>query len=422
VKVILEVEGQLLSQPADQDEEPKSHELKAKGQFLYEERLASGLPRQALRYYEQAQADLSVDGRPNQATLRADRRLIAVDALDDPDVDTTFRSLQGPLTREELELIELPGGSHVADQLLPERAVRVGESWSHADALLAKFLNLSAVTANQVTSQLLSVDRQQQVAQLAINGSLVGAVGGVISEIQLQGKYRFDLRSRRVSWLALGIHEQREPGLAKPGLRVRARVRMLVEPAQPQHLAADAVQAIVATAPQPTDLLEYQSPDGRFALMYDRRWHLFAERPDLTVLRMIEDGQLIAQCNLRALSRPEQPKGLTLAEFQQEIRAALGKSAEQVVDSSESELPNGVHQLRVAVAGQVANAPIHWIYYHLSDGSGPSLTCAFTMSGADVERFAAQDVSFVSNLTLAPAQDRSATPRAALVPPEPPPR
>jgi hypothetical protein len=403
VKVVLEVDGQLLTPPPTKtDAGEQSHPLKAKGQFLYEERAARQSPASFLRFYEQAEAEISIDGRPSRTTLRDDRRFIETETTSG---GVTFRSLQGALSREELELIELPAGSQLADQLLPGREVKPGEIWTHDDHLLANMLNLSAVTANEVTSQLKAIDDAKQLAHIQLQGKLIGSVAGVITEIQLEGKYSYDLRQHRVTWLAFGIHEQRESGLTKPGLNVHARVRMLVEQSLPEHLTTAAIKELAAQDTPPADLLEYQPPHGRFTLVHDRRWHVFSARPELIVMRLIDDGQFIAQCNLHTLPVQGGKAPTSLGQFQEDIRTALGSRAQQIVDSTESNQPGGLRQLRVHVVGKVAETPVQWIYYHLSNSGAQSLTCVFTMSGEDVEQFGSQDVSFVNSITLQPAGD-----------------
>ena len=33
-------------------------------------------------------------------------------------------------------------------------------------------------------------------------------------------------------------------------------------------------------------------------MLHDRRWHVTVDRPELTVLRLVDRGELIAQCNI----------------------------------------------------------------------------------------------------------------------------
>jgi hypothetical protein len=418
VKVVFEVDGHLLPESNSQERAndkdssaPPPVELKAKGDFIYEERIAHERRGRALRYYEQAEAELAIGRQPRQSSLREDRRFVAVDT-EVMAGESGFRSLQGPLTREELELIELPGSSHLVNQLLPGRPVKVNETWTHDDSLLAQLLSLTGVTVNEVTSQFKGIDEDRQVALVTLNGKVLGYAAGVVTEIELEGKYNIDLQLQRVTWLALGIHEERATGPTKPGLNVQARVRMLIEPlATPPNLSPESLRAVTANVSEPTPLLEYQPSHGRFTLLHNRHWHVFGEQPELTILRLIDDGQLIAQCNLRSLSARQPSHAMSLSHFQKEIRTALGSAAKQIVDADETVQPSGVRELRVSIVGEVATAPVHWVYYQLADADGQVVTCVFTMSGQSVERFGSEDVSLVNSLTLNPPA-RSATPPA----------
>ncbi len=46
----------------------------------------------------------------------------------------------------------------------------------------------------------------------------------------------------------------------------------------------------------------------------------------------------------------------------------------------------------------MGDAPIQWIYYHLSHGSGRCLACVFTLSAEEVERFGGEDMTLASSL------------------------
>ena len=198
---------------------------------------------------------------------------------------------------------------------------------------------------------------------------------------------------------------------------------MLIEETLPQHLSAEiAERRRWSGAPEPTNLLEYSA--AARALYLDARPPLarLSDSPDLIVMRMIEDGQLIAQCNLRSLAARQgrvKPLAQPLPRGNPD-GARLGRSADR--RQPRIEQSNGIRQLRVSVVGQVANAPIHWIYYQLTDASRQLLTCVFTMSGQNVERFGAEDIAFVSSLTLnppdatAPAEGQDVARRAANAP------
>ena len=84
----------------------------------YEEQVlsASGEKRRAARHYDEARADLKIKDNQQQVSLAAERRLLGVSVVRD---ETMFLSAHGALTRDELDLINVPGNSAVADGLLP---------------------------------------------------------------------------------------------------------------------------------------------------------------------------------------------------------------------------------------------------------------------------------------------------------------
>lgn len=391
VKVVFEVNGKLAPLGSS-----RAQPLKAVGEFLYDEQIVDSGPREALRYYHQAGAEVAVNDMPLSVQLRPDRRLILANPAS---AELKFRALEGLLTRSEMDLIELPAGSHLVDQLLPGRNVPLGESWSHDDALLAQLLNLDSVTTNDVKTQLKSID--QGIAQLESAGEVTGMVAGASTEIQVQAKLSFDIEKGYVTWVALGLDENRKAGLVLPGLEAKSRVRLLREAATSTHLD-DSVRTMLPTVRSGPKLLEFQPDSRAYLLTLDPRWHVFSQQQDLVVLRMVDQGRVLAQCNLRNLPPLPVGKQLELPEFQTDVRDALGSAARQIVDAREGALPNNLRQLRVSVVGEAAGLPIHWVYYHIDDADNNRVSCVFTMRAEDAEAFAGGDLTLVSGLTLAP--------------------
>ena len=99
-------------------------------------------------------------------------------------------SRPGPLTRNELDLVDVPGNSLLLDRLLPAKPVVVGDRWKHDDALLAMLLGLDAISASEVSSEIKDLDNDN--ARIELAGSVQGAIGGVSTEFELKGRYKFD--------------------------------------------------------------------------------------------------------------------------------------------------------------------------------------------------------------------------------------
>ncbi len=397
VKAVLEVSGHLLTkEPKQSDEEARKHPLKAIGNLVYEERLIDLSTRRAQRFYEQAEAEIEVDDQVQQVELREDRRWIRVSAEANA---PTMACLEGGLTRQELDLLEIPAGSHLLALLLPQEPVAVGDRWQHENDHLAPLFNLDAVTVNDVHSELKGVAEGE--ARMELTGQLVGSVQGAVTNLEIKAKYSFHLQHRQITWIALAIRENRSIGLGTPGLHVNARLRMVAEPVaetQPPPLpdVSDAPELETAST---AALLEYRPEDRGFVLLHDRHWHVLREEPRLSVLRWVDQGQLVAQCNLLSLPPANAKHELKLEDFQQEIQRALGESAQRIVDARETDLGPEIRALRTVVSGQVSGVPIQWIYYHLTHtASGKRLSCVFTMSAEELERFGGEDLSLAGSI------------------------
>ncbi len=355
-----------------------------------------GRPCRSVRYYDDVRAVIKVDTGGQQPTLDASRRLIVVDK---PTQGAPLLYCStAPLSREELDLIDVPGSSLLLDELLPDEPVAFGESWKLDDQTLARLLCLDAVSWSDVTSTLGQI--KDGVVQIAAAGSLDGAVGGIATQIELKAKYRFDLVHRRVTFLALLIKEKRAIGHVGPGLDTVAKLIVSIRPIKSSQTLRPDVVAKVPDAPPPeSGQLGYSAASGQFEFQYDRRWFLTAADAKLTVLRLMDRGQLVAQCNISLLPGTKKSP-TTLAEFQKDVQTSLGKAFGQFTHASQSASEAGNSVYRVVVRGQVSELPIEWIYYLIQDPKGRRLTLAFTYEQELAQRFAQADRPLVRQLRI----------------------
>lgn len=364
----------------------------AKQTFL-ERRITAPAERlRALRHYEAADVTIKIDSDSSQPTLRDDRRLVCVDVADDR---PTLFSPYGPLTRDEFDLVAVQGNTLLLDRLLPDRPVAVGDSWTHAPALVAGLLALDAVSQADVTSKLQQLD--DAAARCELTGTVQGAIGGVATEIEVMARYRFDRAAGRVNWFALLIKEKRSIGHAAPGLDVTARLLIERRPGNLVPALADAAVADLNLEPGPEkQLLLYEARQTGFRFLYDARWQIAFDQSDVVALRLIDRGDLIAQCNISPVrSTSETP---TLAEFQADVKRSLDKHFGQFIKASESTTAQGYQLLRVSVSGIVAELPIEWHYYLLSAPSGQRAAFAFTVESELIERLAGGDEALISTV------------------------
>ncbi len=415
VKVALRVDGTL--QPSADPKVPKL-ELKVRGGFSYDERRVDDCTdlnnRCSIRYYHEAQAAIQVDKNADSPKLRDDQRWISV--------RSTKRGLaisapHGPLSRDELEMIDLPGNSLVLDRLLPEGAVRIGDIWPITAEPMPALLGLEAVSRSDVKAELAEV--QDDLARIKLAGTVQGAVGGVATEMRLDGQADFDLVHRRLKTVHLIIREKRSLGFVSPGLDVKAQIAIEIAPLVGSDQLADAAvkEAIEATkeqgaSPQPL-LLESA---GHFQLFCDRRWHATRDDAELVVLRYVDRGELVAQGNISPLPNLPAGQNVTLEQFQDEVKQSLGKHFGQFESVAEGKTSTGLRLLKVFVVGTVSELPIEWRYYLVLDPHGRRAALAFTLEGKLIERFADAEAPLVDSVTLTAApESHTAAPEA---PPE----
>ncbi len=362
--------------------------------------------RQSLRRYEQADANLTINTQTLSPKLRDDRKLIGMNLLGNQ--QQAF-SPEGPLTRDEIDVIDMPANSLVVDLLLPGKAVSEGESWSHSGQTLAMLLGLDAVDRAEVTSTLEKITPEG--GRLRIDGTLTGAIGGVSTEIELKGKYLFDSRHKRVTAMLLAIQEKRAIGHAGPGLDIVAKLKMQIEPAKGESkslaskLPADALDPKSAM----TGVL-WESKVGGYRLTHDRRWFVLNEAEGVAVFRYVERGELVAQCNVSAMKTFAAGETLTLDGFQNDVKLALGKNFSEFASATESDTDTGLHMLRVAAVGAVDQLPIQWIYYHVSDRDGRRVVFAVTLESSLIGQFADSDRAFAASLEIRPIEELASKP------------
>jgi hypothetical protein len=159
-------------------------------------------------------------------------------------------------------------------------------------------------------------------------------------------------------------------------------------------------------------LLEFASPTGTFRFDYDRRWYVTSEEKDVAILRLVDRGELVAQCNISPLANVS--KQITLNEFQDEIRQSLGKNFGEFLAATEDTSEAGYNVYRVVANGRVSDLPIQWVYYLLTSPEGTRASLSFTMESTLAERFAAADRELVGSLRFTTPQVKAATARSLL--------
>lgn len=401
VQATLEVGGDLA---LAQDGKTSLVKMSVVGNLRYHEKLLfksdTGLASRSVRDYDHAEAAIKIEKGGLKPTLSPTGRVLVMDANEQA---TTLFSPRHPISREELDLVNIQGNTLVLDRLLPTEKVDVGAPWQHSPELLTILLGLDLISQADVKSEVKSID--EHAVKITLQGSVQGAIGGVVTKLDLKGKYTFDRDQRRITWLALLIKEKRLAGLIGPGLDVVAKLQVQITPDAKCEQLTDEALANLELEPGPKNtLLSMESKGGEFRFLHDRRWFVMSEQSLAVAVRLVERGELIAQCNIGALTKTEPGKRQTLEEFQAEVRRSLDKNFGQFVRATEGTNAAGYTIYQVDSVGRVSDLDIQWRHFLVADGDGRQVVFAFTLEDDLAERFGADDQALVGSLEFVPRE------------------
>jgi len=439
VQVLLEVGGQMTATSGGKQHKSK---LNVVCDLAYHEKTLEAVAKQkspeededsapdtrSVRYYDKAEAAVRTENAELKPKLRVKRRLVVAELNSDGSV---LFSPEGPLSRAELELIDVQGNTMLLDRLLPGQSVSVGDKWQLSDDLLATLLGPDTVAESDVYCTLTEVT--DEVARMEIGGKLQGTCDGAATKMEIKGKYRFDRRMKRIDWFALLVKESRQSNALTNGLEVIARVQVRVKPgAACEELSAASLEDISLDAGPASRLLKYEPSDESWQCAHDRRWIVTGESPNITAMRMVDHGDVLARCGISPLPKGKPEEIVSLEEFQADIERGLGESFGEFVSAGVRMNSENYRVYRVVVSGQARamvevadkkdgktkaeeqTVPIQWRYYLVAERGGRRLVFVFSMEEALADRFGGEDLKLVDSLVFAEAGQGSEDDEVAL--------
>jgi hypothetical protein len=374
-----------------------------------EKRLASDSPGTgatlAVRYYDQAEATIKVGETGRAPRLPDDRRLIVLE--NGPQRPLAFCP-DGPLTREQFDLIDAVGDSYNVDGLLPKQPVAEGESWKNDTNVISSLLTLDTVAVCEVQSVL--DEFNANFAKVRLAGDVHGTADGAATRQEIRGVYLFDRKLRRITRLNLAVREKRSIGGATPGLDAVAKVQIKIDPIdKSSHLTDDVLTKLTGEARAPLRDLSFEAPAMGYRVKHDRQWYVTAEGRESTTFRRVDGGDLVAQCTLTVLPSKSEGRQTTLEQFQKDVQFSLGKSFGELVSSRQWQNSAGLYCYEVVARGLVEELPVEWHYYLVAPESGNRVSVAVTIEKPMLERVSGADRELIESLQLFPAMSPTKT-------------
>ncbi len=273
------------------------------------------------RYYHQAERHSELNRRQQNTTLRDSVRSTFVRRELLPEV---VYSAADYFQRDELELLHLPICSAALDELLPSTAVKVGESYAPSSEVMMSLLNLSAVQSTDVIAEMVSITESE--ARIKFRGDVQGSVDGVPTIVRVAGKLTFNRDQNTCTWLAMAIHETREPGKAEPGFDVAGTIKMIRKPiSEPIGLCSDKPTLEIASPiPEQRLFVEIRSDRLGIEALMDRNWRMMTDIAGAAMMRRIDNEQSVAQCDFRPLAGLQPGQQWTLEALQEDVKRTLG--------------------------------------------------------------------------------------------------
>lgn len=385
-----------------------AHPLSAEATLKYRERPLPGAGREAralraLRFYDAIDAKIRVADHATSPQLSDNRRLMVAEGRGD---GVLFYSPQGPLTALELELLRAPGDSLALLGLLPPKPVAVGDKWSPPTWAAQLLTDTEAVAKSDLTCVLESVT--DGLAKVKVDGTLEGATAGSSGKIELHGFYLYDTKGQEMTRAELQQSEDRSIGPISPGLKVKATSVVTRTPTTDEgSLTREAVAAVPLEPPAALTQLIFRAA-WNVEFRHDREWHVFQQSEQIAVLRLMDQGDFVAQCNLAPV-RPANPgEHVPENQFQNDIRTSLGNRL-KTIGKGET-LPSGDDRFlyRVTATGESNKTPITWIYYLCAAPNGLQTSFVFAVETALREKLGNRDLEMLKSLKFVD-QPRPAT-------------
>jgi hypothetical protein len=364
----------------------------------------SGISMLAVRYYELAEATINVDEKAVATRLAQDRRLVVVTRATPRPI---VYSPNGPLKREELDLLDVVANSCVIDQLLPGKAVADGDSWPTNPEAVAALLTLDSIAVCEVQSVL--EEFNASFAKVLVAGVVHGTAEGAATEQEIRGVYLFDRNLRRISRMNLAVREKRSIGGATPGVDAVAKLQIKLEPIK-SYPQLDDVDISTLTPPEPAALdLTYDAPTLGFQVQHDRQWFVTSEERQAVTFRRVDGNDVVAQCTLVSLPPKSVGRQTTLEQFQKDVLYSLGKNAGELVRTRQWQNSHEHYCYEVVARGKVEELPVEWHHFLVARESGHRVSLAVTIEGPMAERVASADRALIDQLKLYPPMPAAQT-------------
>jgi hypothetical protein len=364
-------------------------DLKAEAKHHFEERVLTvrdGLPTGMGRFYKDARADITLQGKTIAKTLRPARRFQAY-------------SPDGPLTDEELELT----GEHfdvlALHGVLPNKEVAIGEKWELPLPVAQALAGVDGIISAKLECAFNKIERGHALLQLS--GNVEGITKGAVLKAEIAAWLVYSLQDKRFTGCTWRHSETKDHGPLNPAVEYITDIHAAWQHGATRAELTDGKVATIPTAPPaPLLLLEFRDAANRFSFHYERGWGIVNKSEKQTVLRLLERGELIAQLNITPYHGAKPGDHVSLDELNKMVTEAPGFKVDKVLEKTSVDAAPGFWIGKVSATGEASELPMHQIVYAVAGPRGDQLLLAFTVETEHAAKLAGRDLSLVKTVGL----------------------
>lgn len=388
-----------------------SHDVESVAAFRYRERRLPPGGRdapalRALRDFDLATAHTRVGDFDSDIELPANPRLIVSEGRRE---GILHYAPERSLSRDAVDLLNMPGDPLALAALLPREAVEVGEEWSPSGWVAQMLATLEAVETSDVTCRFESMEGR--VARVTFGGQINGQRHGTNTEVGIEGHLLYDTGQHIIRSSEAKYTIKASIGTIDPGMDATVDVTLQRRLEESTGRLTDEFAGQIPLQPSPSDLLlQFNADPWGVILRHDRDWYVFQAilegNPKVVILRLMNEGSLICQCNVSPIPSAAAGQHASLDDFESDIAEALGSNLERIL--SREQIPSGDDRtifrfvaegtIKVAGGDNAVEIPMQWIYYLVAAPSGKQISAVFAIEPAYLESLAGRDVQMMQSV------------------------
>jgi hypothetical protein len=159
--------------------------------------------------------------------------------------------------------------------------------------------------------------------------------------------------------------------------------------------------------------LDYRDPKGRFELAHGREWQQVSQTPEHLVMRLMEQGDFVAQVTVTPWTPAEKGKHMEPDDFKDAMARTPGWEPETELQAGEVPVPAGEGRwiYRVSALGKMDGTPVMQNFYLVAGPGGEQAVLLFTLTPKKAQKLGDRDLSLAGSIDFPNARKGTEKPK-----------